>query len=101
MSLCPFLKKKCIQHKCALYSHLLGMNPQTGQPSDHWGCSLALLPLLLVENTNMIRQDTASVDKTANQVNKLRAEIIGAMSDEARARLEMSKPELLSNNGNH
>ena len=65
--LCPILEKECIEHGCAWYRHLVGMNPQTGQPTDEWNCAVGWLPLLLVENANMMRQATASVDKVANE----------------------------------
>lgn len=89
---CPFIGKKCVKHKCALYTHLTGMNPQTGQPTDNYGCSLSVLPLLLVENTGMTRHATASMDKVANEVRNHHASFIGAMPEEVRKRLIQAKP---------
>lgn len=92
---CPFIRKNCNKHECVLYVHLLGMNPQTGQPTEEWKCSLAFLPILMVENSNMIRQGTASTDKVATQLQKSRAEFIGALSEEGQKRLVQSAPKLL------
>lgn len=93
--LCPLLKKPCIEHQCEWFIHLVGMNPQTGQPTDEWGCSIKWLPVLLVENSQQQRQTAASVDKVANQVQRSRAEFIGALPEEAKERLVTSKVEAL------
>ena len=99
---CPFIKKKCAKLACALYTHLTGMNPQTGQPSDSFGCALAFLPMLLIENSQMIRQGTASTDKVANQVNKQRAEFLASLTGPQKDNMLNLKPELLPEpNGKH
>jgi hypothetical protein len=59
-------KQECIKHDCELYTHLQGMNPQTGQPTDEWGCAMAWLPILLTENSSMTRQVKASLDRNNN-----------------------------------
>lgn len=93
--ICPLLKKPCIEHQCEWFVHLVGMNPQTGQPTDEWGCSIKWLPVLLVENSQQQRQTAASVDKVANQVQRSRSEFLGALPEEARGRLISAKVELL------
>lgn len=67
---CPLLRKPCIEHKCAWYTHMQGMNPQTGQPVDEWKCALVWLPLLLVENASMVRQNKAAVESFRNEMLK-------------------------------
>ena len=32
---CPLLKKECIEHKCAWYTHIRGSNPNTGEDLDN------------------------------------------------------------------
>lgn len=75
MKKCPLINKGCIEHKCNFYVHLVGMHPQTGQATDEWNCAISWLPLLLVENSNMTRQSTASTDKVANIISGLRGEV--------------------------
>lgn len=93
--LCPLIQKTCLTHGCEFYIHLTGTNPQTGQPTDEWGCTVRWLPILLVENAAQIRQTAASVDKVATQVNHSRAEFIGALPEEARGRLVAAQVTLL------
>lgn len=69
---CPLIGKKCIEHACTFWVHLVGLSPQTGQPVDEWNCSLAWLPMLLIESANETRKAAASVDKVANEVRGLR-----------------------------
>lgn len=67
---CPLLNKKCIKHQCIWYNMLQGKHPQTGQNVQEWGCSIAWLPLLLVENTGKQVQTNASVESFRNEMVK-------------------------------
>ena len=67
---CPLLNKKCIKHQCIWYNMLQGKNPQTGQNVQEWGCSIAWLPLLLVENSGKQVQTNASIESFRNEMVK-------------------------------
>jgi hypothetical protein len=54
--------------KCKFWTHLLGKDPQREGTVDKFGCAIEFIPILLVENAQMIRQGAASTDKVANQV---------------------------------
>ena len=96
--LCPFMspvvQKECVESKCRFWTHLLGKNPQGEGVIDKFGCAIEFLPILLVENAQMIRQAAASTDKVANQVQKSRAEFIGALSQDAQKRLLDADPQV-------
>jgi len=94
MSFCPFIGKKCVEAKCRFWTHLLGKNPQGDGVIDKFGCAIEFLPILLVENAQMIRQTAASTDKVATQVQKSRAEFIGALSNDAQKRLLDADPHV-------
>ena len=89
--ICPLLsalrKQDCVENKCRFWTHLMGKNPQSEGTVDKFGCAIEFLPILLVENAQMIRQAAASTDKVANQVQKSRAEFIGALTNDAQRRL--------------
>lgn len=57
-------------HKCPLWVHLVGKNPQSEEHIDHWNCALAWTPMLLVENSQMQRQTGAAVDSFRNEMVK-------------------------------
>jgi hypothetical protein len=66
--MCPLWKKKmsAVCHNCEWWTHLRGKHPQGEEILDQWGCAIAWLPMLMVENSQMQRQTGASVDKVAN-----------------------------------
>lgn len=94
MNFCPFIGKKCVEIKCKFWTHLQGKNPQGEGVIDKFGCAIEFLPILLVENAQMIRQTAASTDKVANQVQKSRAEFIGALTQDAQKRLLDADPQI-------
>jgi len=67
---CPLLNKKCMKHQCVWYNMLQGKNPQTGQNVQEWGCSIAWIPLLLVENTGKQVQTNSAVESFRNEMVK-------------------------------
>jgi hypothetical protein len=65
---CPLIKKNCIEHKCAWYMHVIGLDPNTGQSIDHWGCAISWIPTLTIENSQQQRQTAAAVESFRNEV---------------------------------
>lgn len=65
---CPLLKEDCIQLRCAWFSQLRGTNPNTGKDVDEWACSVAWLPVLLIENSQQQRQTGAAVESFRNEM---------------------------------
>ncbi len=67
---CPLLNKKCIKHQCIWYNMLQGKHPQTGADVQEWGCSIAWIPLLLVENSQQIMGNKAATESFRNEMVK-------------------------------
>jgi hypothetical protein len=67
---CPLIKKDCIENKCAWYMHVRGMNPNTGEDVDHWGCAVSWMPMLTIENSQQQRSTGAAVESFRNEVVK-------------------------------
>ena len=65
---CPLLNKKCMKHKCVWYNMLQGKKPQTGLDVQEWGCSIAWIPLLLVENSRQTMQVQAATESFRNEM---------------------------------
>jgi hypothetical protein len=62
---CRDMVKNC---RCRKWMQIRGMNPNTGDPIDKWDCVDSLLPLLLIENSQMQRQTSASIESFRNEV---------------------------------
>lgn len=67
---CPLLKKDCIGLQCNWFMQVRGSNPNTGKEVDEWGCAMAWMPLLLIENSQQQRQTGAAVESFRNEMVK-------------------------------
>lgn len=76
---CPLLKKDCVQLQCNWFIQVRGTNPNTGQEVDEWGCSIAWLPHLLIENANQTRQAGAATESFRNEFVKSAEATINTM----------------------
>lgn len=47
-----------------------GTHPNTGAETEEWGCAMAWLPVLLIENAQQSRQTGAAVESFRNEVAK-------------------------------
>lgn len=60
----------CKQLDCAWFLKIQGANPNTGEQVDEWGCSMAWLPVLMIENSQQQRQTGAAVESFRNEMVK-------------------------------
>jgi hypothetical protein len=68
---CPLNNfEPCKQLDCAWFLKISGTNPNTGEALDEWGCSIAWMPILLIENSQMSRQTGAAVESFRNEMVK-------------------------------
>lgn len=65
---CPLIKEDCRGLKCSWFTQIRGTNPNTGKEVDEWGCAVAWLPVLLVENSQQQRQTGAAVESFRNEM---------------------------------
>lgn len=67
-SFCPLIKEDCKGLGCSWFTQLRGVNPQTGQDVDEWGCAITWLPMLLIENSQQQRSTGAAVESFRNEM---------------------------------
>jgi hypothetical protein len=60
----------CKQLECAWFIKVVGKNPNTGSEIDEWGCAMAWLPILTIENSQQQRQTGAAVESFRNEMVK-------------------------------
>jgi hypothetical protein len=65
---CPLLQKDCIKTQCMWFMQVQGTNPNTGEDINEWGCSMAWMPILLIENSKQQRQTGAAVESFRNEM---------------------------------
>ena len=68
---CPLNSfEPCKELQCAWFLSIRGKNPNTGEDVDEWGCSMAWLPILMIENSQQQRQTGAAVESFRNEMVK-------------------------------
>lgn len=68
---CPLNNfEPCKQLECAWFIQLRGMNPNSGKEVDEWGCAMAWMPILTIENSQQQRQTGAAVESFRNEMVK-------------------------------
>lgn len=60
----------CRQLECAWFMKIAGVNPNTGKDVEEWGCSMAWLPIMMIENSQQQRQTGAAVESFRNEMVK-------------------------------
>jgi hypothetical protein len=67
-TICPLHKVDTSEvcHKCPWWCRVVGKNPQSEEMIDDWRCAVALLPMLLIENSQMQRQSGAAIETLRN-----------------------------------
>lgn len=110
---CPLMKGKCVngfvkgmpekedgtRESCAFFIELAGKNPQTGESVSDPGCSVAFLPVILLEGNLFMRQAVASTDKVATEVQKHHETFSLALHTRKRLMDAAPQPKPLSNGG--
>lgn len=60
--------KPCRELECAWFMNIRGSNPNTGESVDEWGCAIAWMPVLMIENSQQQRQTGAAVESFRNDM---------------------------------
>lgn len=84
--------KPCRQLDCAWFMKVRGNNPNTGEEIDDYGCSIAWLPLLMIENSQQQRQTGAAVESFRNEMvkaNDMSQQVLMATLQQARPELKV------------
>lgn len=67
-TLCPLLRKPCLEADCTFWIHIRGQHPQTGQPVDQPGCAIVWQPILMIENSAQQRATGAAIESFRNEM---------------------------------
>ena len=97
-SYCALIKKDCIGLKCSWYTHVRGMNPNTGQEVDEWSCAINWLPMMLIENSQQQRSTGAAVESFRNEMvkaNESNINVLSAAAQMLQASIDETKNRVL------
>ena len=65
---CPLIKKDCIGLQCSWFTQVRGMNPNTGESVDEWGCAVTWIPMMIIETSQQQRSTASAVESFRNEV---------------------------------
>jgi hypothetical protein len=60
----------CKELECGWFIKVAGSNPNTGAEIEEWGCAVAWLPIMLIENAHQQKQTGAAVESFRNEMVK-------------------------------
>jgi hypothetical protein len=88
-SICPLHQKDTSEvcHKCPWWTRVMGKNPQSEEMIDDWRCAVALLPMLLIENSQVTRGTTVAMESFRNGMITGVIEAVNAAAQGAQRRL--------------
>lgn len=68
---CPLNNfEPCKQLDCAWFLKIKGKDPQSMEEIEDWGCAMAWMPIMMIENSQMQRQTGAAVESFRNEMVK-------------------------------
>jgi hypothetical protein len=68
---CPLNKfEPCKLWDCAWFIEIKGSHPQTGTEVNEWGCSIAWLPIMLIDNARQQHSTASAVESFRNEMVK-------------------------------
>ena len=89
-SFCPLVQGDCKQLECVWFTRMRGMNRNTGEEIDEYGCAVAWLPSLLVETAQQSREAGAAVESFRNEVSNNGASLMGMIASAAQNKLKQA-----------
>jgi hypothetical protein len=82
---CPLNKfEPCKELDCSWFIQLRGTDPNSGKEIDEWGCAVAWMPMLLIENSQQSRQTGAAVESFRNEFVKEQQNLVVSLTDAAK-----------------
>ena len=60
----------CPKFECGWFIQIRGKHPQTGEEVDEYGCAMALMPMLMIENSRQTSQAGSAIESFRNEMVK-------------------------------
>ena len=60
----------CRKFECGWFIQIRGKHPQTGEEVDEYGCAMALMPMLMIENSRQTSRAGSAIESFRNEMVK-------------------------------
>ena len=94
---CPLIGKDCIGIQCSWFTQIRGMNPQTGEEVDEWECAVKMMPILLIENSQMLSQTGGAIESFRNETVKSTMKAQEIYQEELKLKAQQQQSKQLHN----
>jgi hypothetical protein len=77
----------CKELECGWFVQVRGHNPNTGEQLDEWGCAIAWMPILMIDNSQQQRHTGAAVESFRNEMvkaNEVTAALVSGVENQKR-----------------
>lgn len=92
---CPLNNfEPCKELDCAWFIKISGHNPNTGKDVEDWGCAMAWMPVLSIENSQMQRQTGAAVESFRNEMVRANESSVRVLKEAAK--IAHDQPKLIN-----
>ena len=61
---------QCRKFECGWFIQIRGKHPQTAEEVDEYGCAMALMPMLMIENSRQTSQAGSAIESFRNEMVK-------------------------------
>ena len=73
--------KPCTPFDCGWFIQIRGKHPQTGEELDEYGCAMAMMPMLMIENSRQTSQAGAAIESFRNEMVKANMVTLNSLLD--------------------
>jgi hypothetical protein len=63
-------EKRPVLYRCPWYVRVRGVDTNTGEETDNWGCAIAWMPTLMINTANESRKGVAAIESFRNEMAK-------------------------------
>ena len=71
----------CRKFECGWFIQIRGKHPQTGEEIDEYGCAMAMMPMLMIENSRQTSQAGSAIESFRNEMVKQNMTTMSALME--------------------
>ena len=96
---CPLNKfEPCKLWDCSWFIEVKGKHPQTGTDMNEWGCAVAWLPVMMIDNSRQQHSTASAVESFRNEMVKANEASRHILLETAKAAHIIDEPKYIESN---
>ena len=96
---CPLNNfEPCKLWDCSWFIEIKGKHPQTGTDTNEWGCAVAWLPVMMIDNSRQQHSTASAVESFRNEMVKANEASRQILIETAKAAHIIDEPKYIGSN---